>query len=79
MQIRNHRNPIRKLEYQNSNTQWVNVPRTSYNYFVEASGMGSGPYTFRVTDWYGNVLVDKNIPLSNGGSTKGASQFPPGP
>jgi expansin (peptidoglycan-binding protein) len=33
VQIRNHRNPIAKLEYRNSGGQWITVPRTSYNYF----------------------------------------------
>jgi expansin (peptidoglycan-binding protein) len=64
VQVRNHRNPIAKLEYRN---------------FVEPAGMGPGPYTFRVTDIYGNVLTDSGIPHTEGGSVDGAGQFPPGP
>ncbi len=79
VQIRNHRNPVAKFEYKNSSGQWVNVPRTSYNYFVQSSGMGTGPYSFRVTDSYGNVLTDSNIPLKVNGTVNGAAQFPPGP
>jgi hypothetical protein len=41
--------------------------------------MGTGPYTFRVTDSYGNVLVDSGIPLIVNGTINGAAQFPPGP
>jgi expansin (peptidoglycan-binding protein) len=79
VQIRNHRNPIAKLEY-NASGQWVAVPRTNYNYFVQSSpGMGPGPYQFRVTDMYGHVLMDSSIPLVAGGSVDGASQFPYGP
>lgn len=78
VQIRNHRNPIAKLEYYNG-SQWLNVPRMDWNYFVEASGMGLGPYTFRVTDMYGNVLVDSGIPHAENGTVNGAAQFPPGP
>jgi expansin (peptidoglycan-binding protein) len=79
VQIRNHRNPIAKFEYLNAG-QWVAVPRTSYNYFVQTNpGMGNGPYTFRVTDLYGNVLVDSGIPLVVDGTVNGAGQFPPGP
>ncbi len=79
VQIRNHRNPIAKFEYLNAG-QWVMVPRTSYNYFVQTNpGMGNGPYTFRVTDLYGNVLVDSGIPLVVDGTVNGAGQFPPGP
>jgi expansin (peptidoglycan-binding protein) len=80
VQVRNHRNPIAKLEYLNGGGQWVAVPRTSYNYFVQTNpGMGPGPYTFRVTDWYGNVLVDSGIPHIENGTVSGAAQFPPGP
>ncbi|NTV64380.1 MAG: hypothetical protein HGA65_12700, partial [Oscillochloris sp.] len=57
VQIRNHRNPITKFEYKNSSGQWITVDRVAYNYFVAESGMGAGPYTFRVTDSYGNILV----------------------
>jgi expansin len=80
VQIRNHRNPIAKLEYLTTDSQWVSVPRTSYNYFVQMDpGMGPGPYTFRVTDSYGNVLVDSGIPFQENGTINGTSQFPPGP
>jgi len=80
VQIRNHRNPVATLEYRKSDGQWANVPRTSYNYFVQTSpGMGIGPFTFRVTDAYGHVLEDSGIPLTPGGTLNGSGQFPPGP
>lgn len=80
VQIRNHRNPIAKFEYRDGGGQWVAVPRTSYNYFVQTDpGMGTGPYTFRVTDIYGNMLVDSGIPLIVNGTVNGTAQFPPGP
>jgi len=80
VQIRNHRNPIAKLEYLRDGSQWVAVPRTSYNYFVQTNpGMGPGPYTFRVTDSYGNVLSDSGIPHVENDTVNGAAQFPPGP
>ena len=79
VQIRNHRNPIAKLEYW-TNGQWLAVPRTDYNYFVQTNpGMGPGPYTFRVTDLYGNTLVDSGIPFIENGTQNGSAQFPPGP
>jgi len=78
VQVRNHRNPIAKFEYRLSNGAFKQVARTDYNYFVEASGMGPGPYTFRVTDILGNVIVSSNIPLSNPGvEINGSGQFPP--
>ena len=80
VQVRNHRNPIARLEYDKADGQWVTVPRTSWNYFVQTNpGMGPGPYTFRVTDIYGNVLVDSGIPHVANGTVNGSGQFPPGP
>lgn len=79
VQIRNHRNPIAKLEYY-AGGGWVSVPRTSYNYFVQTNpGMGPGPYTFRVTDSYGRVLTDTGIVHVENGTVAGAGQFPAGP
>ena len=79
VQIRNHRNPIAKFEYWNG-SQWINVPRTDYNYFVQTNpGMGVGPYTFRVTDMYSHTLTDSGIPFIENGTINGAGQFPPGP
>jgi expansin (peptidoglycan-binding protein) len=80
VQIRNHRNPIAKFEYRNGSGQWVEIPRVSYNYFIQNSpDPGSGPFTFRVTDWYGNTLTDTNIPLLDDDTVNGTGQFPPGP
>jgi expansin (peptidoglycan-binding protein) len=80
VQVRDHRNPVAKLEYRDSGGDWVAVPRTSYNYFVQTNpGMGPGPYDFRVTDSYGNVLVDQGIPHVENGTIQGAAQFPAGP
>ncbi len=81
VQIRNHRNPIASLEYRASNGKWVSLPREDYNYFIInlSPDHDPGPYTFRVTDWYGNVLVDSGIPLVVNGSVNGSAQFPPGP
>jgi expansin (peptidoglycan-binding protein) len=79
VQIRNHRNPVAKVEYYDG-TEWVAVERTDYNYFVRPNpGMGPGPYQFRVTDSYGNVLVDSGIPHVEKGTLNGSAQFPVGP
>ncbi len=80
VQVRHHRNPVARLEYRKDDGQWITVPRTSYNYFVQTDpGMGPGPYTFRVTDRYGNTLTDTGIPHIENGTVEGAAQFPPGP
>lgn len=62
VQIRNHLYPITKFEYLGADGKFVEVPRRNYNYF-ETREMGAGPFTFRITDIYGNALVDKNVPL----------------
>jgi expansin len=80
VQIRNHRNPVAKLEYRLGDGRWVVVPRTGYNYFVQTDpGLGTGPYSFRVTDSYGSSLIDHDVPHLENGTIQGAGQFPPGP
>jgi len=76
VQLRNHRNAIAKVEFKDDNGNYVNVQRLDYNYFVADKGMGPGPYSFRVTDVYGNVLEDTGIPFKEAGDSPGAGQFP---
>ncbi|HTY58594.1 MAG TPA: expansin EXLX1 family cellulose-binding protein [Bacteroidota bacterium] len=76
LQIRNHRYPILSLEYLTPGGTFAPVSRASYNYFIQSPGMGPGPYTFRVTDVYGHVIVDSGIPDAAGQSVAGGSQFP---
>ena len=75
VQVRNHRYPIAKLEYLNEAGEFVELPRRHYNFF-ESQDMGAGPYTFRVTDIYGDRFVDEDIPLTPDGITPGKGQFP---
>ena len=75
VQIRHHENRIAKFEYEKDGA-WVAVGRTDYNYFVEAAGMGPGPYHFRVTDIFGQTLEDSGIPFTEGGVVDGTGQFP---
>ena len=63
IQVRNHRYPITKLEYLDKNGEWVEINRRRYNYF-ESDKMGAGPFTFRITDIYGQQVIDRDIPLS---------------
>lgn len=77
VQVRNHRYPITRLEYLNKNGEFVEIPRRNYNYF-ESMEMGEGPFTFRITDIYGQVIVDEGIPLETDDSVivQGHVQFP---
>lgn len=63
IQVRNHRYPIAKLEFLDENGEFIEIERRQYNYF-ESDKMGKGDFTFRLTDIYGQVIIDKNIPLS---------------
>lgn len=76
VQVRNHRYPILRLEYQDTSGQFVDVPRKEYSYFVKKGGMGPGPYTFRVTDLYGHSLIDSGVVHKANGDVPGAGQFP---
>jgi expansin (peptidoglycan-binding protein) len=76
VQIRNHRYPILWVEYLDASGRFMDVPRTDYNYFVKADGMGPGPYTFRVTDYFGHVVVDSGIVPIADSDVGGAAQFP---
>lgn len=77
VQVRNHRYPISKLEYLNADGEFTEIERRQYNYF-ESDSMGAGPFTFRITDIYGQVIVDENIPLSYDDTEiiQGSVQFP---
>lgn len=77
VQVRNHRYPITKLEYLDENGEFVEIKRRPYNYF-ESRDMGEGPFTFRITDIYGQVIIDENIPLSEDDTLiiPGHVQFP---
>jgi expansin len=76
VQIRNHRYPVMSVEYRTQGGAYKTLGRTNYNYFVEPSGMGAGPYTFRVTDIFGHALTDSGIVLRANGSVAGLTQFP---
>jgi len=75
VQIRNHRYAIADVAYQAADGSFVSVPREDYNYFVEASGMGPGPYTFRLTDDNGQTLEDTGIEHVEAGDVPGSAQF----
>ncbi len=75
VQVRNHRYPVKKLEMKNSSGKFVELERQEYNYF-RMDNPGTGPYTFRVTDIYGHVLIDNNIALSPASAVSGKANFP---
>jgi expansin len=76
VQVRNHRYPIASFEYRTPQGAFTVAERANYNYFIAASGMGPGPYTFRIKDIYGHTLTDSSIAHTPGGDVPGAAQFP---
>ena len=76
VQMRNHRYAVKSFAYKAKDGSFKDVPRLDYNYFVDAGGMGPGPYTFRVTDVYNHVIEDTGIPLKDNADAPGANQFP---
>ena len=76
VQVRNHRYPIEKLEYLNDDGEFVELPRRNFNYFEAQSGLGKGPFTFRITDIYGQVVIDEDIPFTPDEMPQGHVQFP---
>ena len=78
VQVRDHRWPIMRLEYLDADGRFVPLERRNYNYF-ESMELGPGPFTFRLTDIYGNAVVDKDIPLIEPDIDQdGHVQFPAG-
>lgn len=78
IQVRNHKVPVEKLEYQRAGA-YVDVPRLSYNFFVADKGVGDQPsgLKIRVTAVNGAVLED-TLPgtITPATTVQGKAQFP---
>jgi len=75
IQVRNHRYPIAALAVRQSDGSYAAIDRAAYNYFVEADGLGAGPYTLRLTDDRGHVVEETGIALGDATIATGAAQF----
>ena len=75
IQVRNSRRAIAKLEVQ-SGSSWQSVSRASYDYFVDAAGIGTtGGFMVRVTSSDGQQLVDSLPPVQSALVATGVAQF----
>ncbi|MFI5987000.1 expansin EXLX1 family cellulose-binding protein [Streptomyces sp. NPDC051555] len=75
MQLTNSRYPVSKLEV-SSEGSWKTMSRREDNYFL-VSGVNSPPYRMRVTDIYGDTVVEDQVPMfESGGTYQGSQQFP---
>ena len=54
--------PLASVEVLTKDGTYRALARQEYNYWLDESGFGSGPYTLRITDTSGAVLVKDAIP-----------------
>lgn len=72
LQLLGHRYPVYSLEKQKADGNYTAVSRNAYGQFT---GLSAGTYTFRVTDIYGNMVVD-TVTLKSGQTVEGNYNFP---
>lgn len=75
VQVRDHKYPLVKLEVVDAGGAATEISRVDYNYFVATDGLGTGPYTFRVTDDRGQTIEDSGVELAPDGTRAGSAQF----
>ncbi|HJV68918.1 expansin EXLX1 family cellulose-binding protein [Ideonella sp.] len=77
IQVRDHRYPVASVAWRPSGTtKFTKLPREMYNYFVATSGMGAGPYDFKITDVFGQVVKVYKVALDVGVDIPTKKQFP---
>ncbi len=76
IQVRNHRLPVKTLEYQKGGA-WVPMKRSDYNYFLEEKGVGDTPsgLRVRVTAADGQSLEDTLPGVEAEATIPGSGQF----
>jgi expansin (peptidoglycan-binding protein) len=77
IQVQGHKIPIAKLEYQGA-SGWVDMPRSSYNYFIAQKGVGKQPsgLKLRLMATDGQTLEDTVPPnFTSTTPVDGAGQF----
>lgn len=77
VQVRDHLYPLSKLEYRlsGSGKDYMAVAKESHNYFVAPNGMGLGPFDFRLTDLWGQIVEVKQISFILGTELDTGAQF----
>ncbi len=75
LRIRDHQHAIVDVEVQDGGS-FRSLVREEWNYWTTEEVLGDGPFTVRVTDAYGNQLVENNLQLPPGQEVTGSQQFP---
>jgi expansin (peptidoglycan-binding protein) len=81
LQVRNHRHRIALLRARPAGGEWRTIERASYNYFVDAAGLGDGPIDLLVMDVHGHMVTDTGIAPGDAVERTGSAQLAecPGP
>jgi len=74
VQVRDALFPVVKFELK-INSNFIEIPKVDYNYFLKTDGFGNGPFTFRLTDIRGEILIQENVPLLVQQVTPSKDQF----
>lgn len=76
IQVRDHRIPITKVEYLKNGT-YTNMPRSDYNYFIDAKGVGDQPngISLRITASDGQVVEETIANVEPDKLVVGTQQF----
>src|ERR1700744_5193738 len=56
-------NALASVQVQTASGSWLSLSRASYNYWIAASGAGSGAFTVRLTDTAGHQVAGDDIAL----------------
>lgn len=75
VQVRNSRYPISKFESSKDGSTWVEAQRQDYNFFLNASGFGTGMAHVRITAESGEMLEDTLPAVQVNAVNAGAAQF----
>ncbi|HEY2671518.1 MAG TPA: hypothetical protein VGJ07_14265, partial [Rugosimonospora sp.] len=62
--VDSHGNPLRSVEVRSAGGPWHALDRADYNYWLASSGLGTGPFSVRVTDVYGNRATASGIRMA---------------
>ncbi|MBO6109096.1 MAG: hypothetical protein J6P16_06815 [Eubacterium sp.] len=78
IQVRNNVYPVKSVEYYDSETdKYIAFEKEVYNYYTAPKGMGEGPFTLRLTDIYGQQIIEEGVVMnSDGEEVVGRHNFP---
>jgi expansin len=59
-------NPLASVQVETASGGWISLARANYNYWIEQSGAGPGPFTVRLTDTAGHTVTVQDVALDPG-------------